>query len=66
MSDYADKKMQKLGVEKHEVSGHKTQKQHRLDDLAEKYAELDKESWEAIKDKLKKLVSNLEIDAQKR
>ena len=52
--------------------GQKTQKQRKIDDLAEKYAELDKESPKAVKNKLEKdilvrnMVSNLEIDAQKR
>ena len=52
MSEYADKKMQEFTVEKHELLGQKTQKQRKIDDLAEKYAELDKESPKAVKDKL--------------
>ena len=44
MSEYANKKMQEFTVEKHELLGQKTQKQRKIDDLAEKYAELDKES----------------------
>lgn len=53
MSEYADKKMQEFAVEKHELLGQKTQKQRKIDDLAEKYAELDKESPKAVKDKLR-------------
>ena len=36
MTEYAEKKMQDLVVEKHELLGHKTQKQHKIDDLTEK------------------------------
>ena len=36
MTEYAEKKMQDLTVEKHELLGHKTQKQGKIDDLAEK------------------------------
>ena len=51
-----------LGVEKHELLGQKTQKQRKIDDLAEKYAELDKESPKAVKDKLKKDMADLQND----
>lgn len=54
MSEYANKKMQGATVEKHGLLGQKTQKQRKIDDLAEKYAELDKESLKAVKGKLKK------------
>ena len=60
MSEYADKKMQEATVEKHELLGQKTQKQRKIDDLAEKYAELDKESPKAVKDKLKKDMADLQ------
>ncbi len=60
MSEYADKKMQEFTVEKHELLGQKTQKQRKIDDLAEKYAELDKESPKAVKDKLKKDMADLQ------
>ncbi len=62
MSEYADKKMQEATVEKHELLGQKTQKQRKIDDLAEKYAELDKESPKAVKDKLKKDMADLQND----
>ena len=62
MSEYADKKMQEFTVEKHELLGQKTQKQRKIDDLAEKYAELDKESPKAVKDKLKKDMADLQND----
>ena len=62
MSEYANKKMQELSVEKHELLGQKTQKQRKIDDLAEKYAELDKESPKAVKDKLKKDMADLQND----
>ena len=62
MTEYAKKKMQDLTVEKHELLGHKTQKQRKIDDLAEKYAELDKESPKAVKDKLKKDMADLQND----
>ena len=62
MSEYANKKMQELTVEKHELLGQKTQKQRKIDDLAEKYAELDKESPKAVKDKLKKDMADLQND----
>ena len=54
--------MQELTVEKHELLGQKTQKQRKIDDLAEKYAELDKESPKAVKDKLKKDMADLQND----
>ena len=41
-------------------SGQKPQKQKKIDDLAEKCAELDKESPKAIKDKLKKDIADLQ------
>ena len=47
--------MQELNVEKHELLGQKTHKQRKIDDLAEKYAELDKDSPKAVKDKLKRI-----------
>ena len=59
MSEYANKKMQELSVEKHELLGQKTQKQRKIDDLAEKYAELDKELPKAVKDKPKKDMADL-------
>ena len=62
MSEYANKKMQEATVEKHELLGQKTQKQRKIDDLAEKYAELDKESPKAVKDKLKKDMADLQND----
>lgn len=62
MTEYANKKMQKATVEKHELLGQKTQKQRKIDDLAEKYAELDKESPKAVKDKLKKDMADLQND----
>ena len=62
MTEYAKKKMQDLTVEKHELLGHKTQKQRKIDDLAEKYAELDKDSPKAVKDKLKKDMADLQND----
>ena len=62
MSEYANKKMQEFTVEKHELLGQKTQKQRKIDDLAEKYAELDKESPKAVKDKLKKDMADLQND----
>jgi len=62
MTEYANKKMQELSVEKHELLGQKTQKQRKIDDLAEKYAELDKESPKAVKDKLKKDMADLQND----
>ena len=62
MSEYANKKMQELTVEKHELLGQKTQKQRKIDDLAEKYAELDKESPKTVKDKLKKDMADLQND----
>lgn len=62
MSEYANKKMQEFIVEKHELLGQKTQKQRKIDDLAEKYAELDKESPKAVKDKLKKDMADLQND----
>ena len=62
MTEYANKKMQELNVEKHELLGQKTQKQRKIDDLAEKYAELDKESPKAVKDKLKKDMADLQND----
>ena len=37
MTKCAEKKMQDLTVEKHELLDHKTQKQRKIDDLAEKY-----------------------------
>ena len=43
-------------------TGQKTQKQRKIDDLAEKYAELDKESPKAVKDKLKKDMADLQND----
>lgn len=54
--------MQEFTVEKHELLGQKTQKQRKIDDLAEKYAELDKESPKAVKDKLKKDMADLQND----
>lgn len=60
--EYANKKMQEFTVEKHELLGQKTQKQRKIDDLAEKYAELDKESPKAVKDKLKKDMADLQND----
>ena len=60
MTEYAEKKMQDLTVEKHELFGHKTQKQRKIDDLVEKYAELDKDSLKAVKDKLKKDMADLQ------
>ena len=62
MSEYASKKMQEATVKKHELLGQKTQKQRKIDDLAEKYAELDKESPKAVKDKLKKDMADLQND----
>ena len=62
MSEYANKKMQEFTVEKHELLGQKTQKQRKNDDLAEKYAELDKESPKTVKDKLKKDMADLQND----
>ena len=62
MTEYANKKMQETTVEKHELLGQKTQKQRKIDDLAEKYAELDKESPKAVKDKLKKDMADLQND----
>ena len=62
MTEYANKKMQEATVEKHELLGQKTQKQRKIDDLAEKYAELDKESPKAVKDKLKKDMADLQND----
>ena len=62
MTEYANKKMQELSVEKHELLGQKTQKQRKIDDLAEKYAELGKESPKAVKDKLKKDMADLQND----
>lgn len=62
MSEYADKKMQEATVEKHELLGQRTQKQRKIDNLAEKYAELDKESPKAVKDKLKKDMADLQND----
>ena len=62
MSEYANKKMQEFTVEKHELLGQRTQKQRKIDDLAEKYAELDKESPKAVKDKLKKDMADLQND----
>lgn len=62
MTEYANKKMQKATVEKHELLGQKTQKQRKIDDLAKKYAELDKESPKAVKDKLKKDMADLQND----
>jgi len=62
MTEYAEKKMQDLTVEKHELLGHKTQKQRKIDDLVEKYAELDKDSPKAVKDKLKKDMADLQND----
>ena len=62
MSEYANKKMQEFTVEKHELLGQKTQKQRKIDDLAEKYTELDKESPKAVKDKLKKDMADLQND----
>lgn len=62
MSEYANKKMQEFTVEKHELLGQKTQKQRKIDDLAEKYAELDKDSPKAVKDKLKKDMADLQND----
>ena len=61
-SEYANKKMQESTIEKHELLGQKTQKQRKIDDLAEKYAELDKESPKAVKDKLKKDMADLQND----
>ncbi len=62
MSEYANKKMREFTVEKHELLGQKTQKQRKIDNLAEKYAELDKESPKAVKDKLKKDMADLQND----
>ena len=62
MTEYANKKMQEFTVGKHELLGQKTQKQRKIDDLAEKYAELDKESPKAVKDKLKKDMADLQND----
>ena len=62
MTEYANKKMQELNVEKHELLGQKTHKLRKIDDLAEKYAELDKESPKAVKDKLKKDMADLQND----
>ena len=62
MTEYANKKMQELSVEKHELLGQKTHKLRKIDDLAEKYAELDKESPKAVKDKLKKDMADLQND----
>ena len=60
--EYANKKMQEATVEKHKLLDQKTQKQRKIDDLAEKYAELDKESPKAVKDKLKKDMADLQND----
>lgn len=62
MTEYANKKMQELNIEKHELLGQKTHKLRKIDDLAEKYAELDKESPKAVKDKLKKDMADLQND----
>ncbi len=62
MTEYANKKMQEVTVEKHELLGQKTQKQRKIDDLAKKYAELDKESPKAVKNKLKKDMADLQND----
>ena len=60
ITEYANKKMQEATVEKHKLLGQKTQKQRKIDDLAEKYAELDKESPKAVKVKLKKDMADLQ------
>lgn len=62
MTECVNKKMQDLTVEKHELLGHKTQKQRKIDNLAKKYVELDKDSPKAIKDKLKKDMADLQND----